>query len=81
MGISVYSHAWRAVVLAWGMAWFGPAADLSAGTLDTTASVEPAGRSDECRVSSWEPISPGAGNEANKRRKRAPDVESKTYSW
>ena len=47
MGISGYSHAWRAVVLAWGMAWFGPAADLSAGTLDTTSSVEPAGRSDE----------------------------------
>jgi predicted transglutaminase-like cysteine proteinase len=47
MGISGYSHAWRAVVLAWGMAWFGPVADLSAGTLDTTGSVEPAGRSDE----------------------------------
>jgi predicted transglutaminase-like cysteine proteinase len=47
MGISGYSHAWRAVVLAWGMAWFGPAADLSAGTLDATASLEPAGRSAE----------------------------------
>jgi predicted transglutaminase-like cysteine proteinase len=47
MGISGYSHAWRAVVLAWGMAWFGPAADLSAGTLDTTASVELADRSAE----------------------------------
>jgi len=45
MGISGYSHAWRAVVLAWGMAWFGPAADLSAGALDPTASLEPAGRS------------------------------------
>jgi predicted transglutaminase-like cysteine proteinase len=47
MGISGYSHAWRAVMLAWGLAWFGPAADLSAGVLDATASVEPAGRSDE----------------------------------
>ena len=47
MGISGYSHAWRAVVLAWGMAWFGPAADLSAGTLDTTVALEPAGRSAE----------------------------------
>jgi predicted transglutaminase-like cysteine proteinase len=47
MGISGYSHAWRAVVLAWGMAWFGPAADLSAGALDPTASLEPAGRSAE----------------------------------
>src|SRR5476651_2647532 len=47
MGILGYSHAWRAMVLAWGMAWFGPSADLSAGTLDTTASVEPAGRSAE----------------------------------
>ena len=47
MGISGYSHAWRAVVLAWGIAWFGPAADLSAGTLDATASLEPDGRSAE----------------------------------
>jgi predicted transglutaminase-like cysteine proteinase len=47
MGISGYSHAWRAVVLAWGMAWFGPAADLSAGTLDPTASLEPTDRSAE----------------------------------
>jgi predicted transglutaminase-like cysteine proteinase len=47
MGILGYSHAWRAVLLAWAMAWFGPAADLSAGTLDTTASIEPADRSAE----------------------------------
>src|SRR5476651_68488 len=47
MGILGYSHAWRAMVLAWGMAWFGPSADLSAGTLDVTASLEPAGRSAE----------------------------------
>ena len=35
MGIVGHSHAWRAVILACGMAWFGPAADLSAGTLMT----------------------------------------------
>src|SRR5208337_1451308 len=28
-----HSHAWRAVMLAWGMAWFGPTADLTAATL------------------------------------------------
>src|SRR5476651_1537960 len=47
MGILGYSHAWRAMVLAWGMAWFGPSADLTAGTLDTTASLEPADRTAE----------------------------------
>jgi predicted transglutaminase-like cysteine proteinase len=47
MEILGYSHVWRAVLLAWGMAWFGPAADLSAGTLDTTAAFEPADRSAE----------------------------------
>jgi predicted transglutaminase-like cysteine proteinase len=47
MGISVHSHAWRAVVLAWGMAWFGPAADLTAGTLDSTGQIEQAGRAAE----------------------------------
>ena len=35
MGIFGHSHAWRAIILAWGMAWFGPAADLAAGTLMT----------------------------------------------
>lgn len=34
MGIFGHSHALRAVVLAWAMAWFGPAADLAAGTLN-----------------------------------------------
>jgi predicted transglutaminase-like cysteine proteinase len=29
------SHAWRAVILAFGLLWFGPAPDLSAGTLMT----------------------------------------------
>jgi len=44
MGTTGHSHAWRAVVLAWAMAWFGPAADLAAGTLDST---ELTGRSAE----------------------------------
>ena len=38
MEIFGHSHAWRAIALAWGMAWFGPAADLAAGTLDSTGS-------------------------------------------
>ena len=33
MGIFGHSHALRAVILAAGMAWFGPAAELTAGTL------------------------------------------------
>jgi predicted transglutaminase-like cysteine proteinase len=41
MGISGYSRAWRAVILALGMAWFGPAVNLNAGTLDITASIGP----------------------------------------
>jgi predicted transglutaminase-like cysteine proteinase len=47
MGILGHSHALRALVLAWGMAWFGPAADLTAGTLDSTAPTQLAGRSAE----------------------------------
>jgi predicted transglutaminase-like cysteine proteinase len=47
MGILGYSHAWRALVLAWGMAWFVPAADLTAGTLDSTGQTELTVRSDE----------------------------------
>jgi len=35
MGIFGHSHAWRAFILACGMAWFGPAADLAAATLMT----------------------------------------------
>jgi predicted transglutaminase-like cysteine proteinase len=37
MGIFGHSHALRAVVLAWAMAWFGSAADLAAGTLNPSA--------------------------------------------
>src|ERR1700730_18550202 len=33
MGILCHSHAWCVVILVWGMIWFGPAADLTAGTL------------------------------------------------
>jgi predicted transglutaminase-like cysteine proteinase len=47
MGILGHSHALRAVILAWGMAWFGPAADLTAGTLDSTGPSELTGRSTE----------------------------------
>jgi predicted transglutaminase-like cysteine proteinase len=47
MGILGYTHAWRAMLLVWGMAWFGPAADLTAGTLDSTGQTELTVRSDE----------------------------------
>ena len=47
MGIFSHAHAWRAAVLACGMAWFGPAADLTAGTLDSSGSSELIGRSAE----------------------------------
>jgi predicted transglutaminase-like cysteine proteinase len=40
MGIFDHSRALRAVVLAWGIVWFGPAADLTAGTLDSQGSSE-----------------------------------------
>jgi predicted transglutaminase-like cysteine proteinase len=47
MGIFGHAHAWRAVVLAWGMVWFGPAADLTAGTLASSGSPEVTGISAE----------------------------------
>jgi predicted transglutaminase-like cysteine proteinase len=47
MGISGYSHAWRALVLACCLAWFGPAADLRAGTLDPSGTPELTGGSAE----------------------------------
>jgi predicted transglutaminase-like cysteine proteinase len=40
MGIFGHSRAWRAVVLACGLAWFGPASDLMAGTLDSSGSPD-----------------------------------------
>ena len=42
MGILSCWHGWRAVVLAWGMACLGPAADLSAATLDSMGKTEQA---------------------------------------
>jgi predicted transglutaminase-like cysteine proteinase len=47
MGILGHSHALRVVILAWGMAWFGLAADLTAGTLDSTGASEKTGASTE----------------------------------
>src|ERR1700722_18803530 len=47
MRIFRHSHAWRAVVLASVMVWFGPAAPLTAGTLESARSVEVTGRSVE----------------------------------
>ena len=35
MGFTGHSHAWRAVILACSVVWFGPAAELSAATLMT----------------------------------------------
>jgi predicted transglutaminase-like cysteine proteinase len=40
MGIFGHSHAWRAVILASGMAWFAPAADLKAATLITPGAAD-----------------------------------------
>jgi predicted transglutaminase-like cysteine proteinase len=47
MGISGHARALRAVLLACGMACFGPAADLAAGTPDSIESAAPAGKSAE----------------------------------
>jgi predicted transglutaminase-like cysteine proteinase len=47
MGIFGHAHAWRAVVLACGLIWFGPAADLAAGTVDSSGSSDVTGRSTE----------------------------------
>jgi predicted transglutaminase-like cysteine proteinase len=46
MGILGNSHAWRALVLACGMAWFGPG-DLAAATPDSSGASEPTARSAE----------------------------------
>lgn len=47
MGLSNHSRALRVVVLACGMAWFGPAAELSAGTLNSPEAPDPVERSAE----------------------------------
>ncbi|WOH51425.1 transglutaminase-like cysteine peptidase [Bradyrhizobium sp. sBnM-33] len=46
MGLSVYARAWRAGIVACGLAWFGPA-DLRAETPEPSARVEPIQRSAE----------------------------------
>ena len=40
MRIFSHSHAWRVVILVWGMVWFGPAADLTAGTLISPGALD-----------------------------------------
>src|SRR3984957_2162847 len=35
-----YRHGWRAVILAWGLVWFGPAANLNAGTLISPGTLD-----------------------------------------
>ena len=40
MRIFSHSHAWRVVILVWGMVWFGPAADLTAGTLISPGAMD-----------------------------------------
>jgi predicted transglutaminase-like cysteine proteinase len=58
MGIFGHSRALRAVVLAWGMTWFGPAA-LSAGALNSIESPGPASISAEPFGLSTSPLSEG----------------------
>src|SRR5580700_11959921 len=40
MGIFGHSHAWRVILLVSGMVWFGPAADLTAGTLISPGAMD-----------------------------------------
>jgi predicted transglutaminase-like cysteine proteinase len=40
MGFFGRSQSWRVVVLAWGMVWFGPAAQLTAGTLISPGALD-----------------------------------------
>ena len=40
MGIFGHSRVWRVVALVLGMVWFGPAADLTAGTLTSPGAME-----------------------------------------
>jgi predicted transglutaminase-like cysteine proteinase len=47
MGLFGHRHAWRAAVLACGMAWFGPITGLRAGTLDSPPTLEVVGPSAE----------------------------------
>src|SRR3982074_894634 len=47
MGIFGHARALRTVLVAWGMACFGPAADLVAGPLDSIESAAAIGKSGE----------------------------------
>ncbi|MGO8907835.1 MAG: transglutaminase-like cysteine peptidase [Bradyrhizobium sp.] len=40
MGLFGHSQIWRVVLLAWGMIWFGPAAQLTAGTLISPGALD-----------------------------------------
>ncbi len=40
MGIFGHSRIWRVVLLVWGMVWFGPAANLTAGTLISPGTMD-----------------------------------------
>ncbi len=40
MGFFGHSRKWHVVLLAWGMVWFGPAADLRAGTLISPGALD-----------------------------------------
>jgi predicted transglutaminase-like cysteine proteinase len=60
MAIFGQAHAWRAFVLAWGIVWFGPAANLTAGTLGATRSAIVIDRSAEPFGLSALPLSWGA---------------------
>jgi predicted transglutaminase-like cysteine proteinase len=55
MGIFGRSHAWRAFILACGMAWFGPAAELAAATLMTPGAADLIRKSTEpFGLSAWD---------------------------
>jgi predicted transglutaminase-like cysteine proteinase len=60
MGILKRWHGWRAVILASSIVWFGPAADLWAGTPDLAATPDIIGRSTEPFGRSASVLSEGA---------------------
>ena len=60
MGILGHWHGWRAIILASSMVWFGPAADLWAGTLDSAGTPEAIGRAAEPFGRSASVLSAGA---------------------
>jgi predicted transglutaminase-like cysteine proteinase len=63
MGIFGHSHAWRVVLLVWGMVWFGPAADLTAGTLISPGAMDLIRKSAEPFGMSVSKVSAGALHE------------------